>query len=599
MINSTIINLLLASVQPQQQSHEVNLINRLNDFFGFDNNIFLLDTLSDRSRYIQANENFDGNCPPKTVFFFDHNLDDNKNGTQQAAFKPKKGKNTFLIVVGETLKFGNNAKLMPKVKKIQQLDRKIKIGLFFVNKVTSTDTIENLFRRSWRFGIVNIFCAFYTNFEDVETSLNVFRFDPFVTFDLINVTGSETVQNYFPEMAPNYHRHPLHFFETSDPSVEVINHLSRFWDTVVRMFNATKSLVINVTRNMKVDIPVVENVPNVGNTIVIYPYKTSKLLLIVPHALPTTDIVAYLQNATWKRLFAYFFVTILSASLLLIVSRYLQRKKILLFQCVADVVNLLMNDNGAIRYGKLHWADIYIIVPLTFIGLIVMNGIVSVFQSYLTLTIYEAQIRTLDDLSKSRVPILIPELYDEILNEIPEDIRPHLGAPDKIHATDFDQMLTEAYAFNNSVAYFFDDNECEILLQMQKRLNLKAYHLTDTNLRTNFWTFVADDYFPYIEAVNDIIHRLQSAGLLDKWLNDDNLESIKEKWGMYRNIQFKSSNDSDEITVWTVLWCGWIASVILFVCEIIWYKIRKQIKKCDIVKVFSKYRKGLKLNKGK
>lgn len=132
-------------------------------------------------------------------------------------------------------------------------------------------------------------------------------------------------------------------------------------------------------------------------------------VLLVPHARPYSGFVGYLQNATWKLFFIYTFVVIAAASLLLTISGYWQTKKISFRQSVGDVINLLLNDNGSIRYGQLHCADIYVAVPLTFNGLIMMNGIVSVFQSYLTVTIYGPQINSIDDLFESATQILAKE----------------------------------------------------------------------------------------------------------------------------------------------------------------------------------------------
>lgn len=112
-----------------------------------------------------------------------------------------------------------------------------------------------------------------------------------------------------------------------------------------------------------------------------YPHAQSVLKLVVPHALPYSDFVSYLRNRTWTLLLVLAWIA--TSSLLLIVSGYSQRMKIVVFECVADVINLLMDDNERIRYQNLHRADIFIVVPLTFTGLVVMNGIVSLLQSYI------------------------------------------------------------------------------------------------------------------------------------------------------------------------------------------------------------------------
>lgn len=575
-IVSIIINLLSATVRCQQeQHHEMNLMNRLNDFYGFDHNIFFLDSSTDHNRYISAK---DDNFRPKTIYVFDHNLD-NINGTQMTTVESATSKNIFLIVVVESLKFHNNSQLLVQMEEIRWHKASVKIGVFFAKNVISMDIIEQFFRWSWNAGIVNIFVAFYTNTEDVASSFNVFRFDPFGpfgTFDLINVTGSVALQNYFHDKMPNYRHHSLRLLVLigSPVFIQDVN----FWDTVAKVFNASMALINLDFENMTAetrptDIWMTELV--VTSDTEIYPHRTNTLVLLVPHARPFSNILPYLQNATWKLIFGYTVIMIAALSFVLTVSGYLQTKKILLFQCVGVVIKLLMNDNGSIRYGRLHLADVFVIVPLTFTGLIVTNGILSVFQSFLTLPIYERQINTIDDLFKSPVPIIS---FFEINNLLELESK-HGGWSDKLHETEYSQLWKEVTTFNNSVAYALYNNGVPAILDVQKRLKLKAYHLiTETYLQRLMSAYAPRRNFPFIKPIDDTMHRLLSAGLMAKWFKDDDELSVKEMIKTNLNLQFKISYES-EFAVPIVVWCGWIASIIIFSCEIIRKKVEPQIEK--------------------
>lgn len=124
------LNLLLATVRCQDSYREVNLIKRLNDYFGFDHNIFFLYTSIDHSRYIPVNRYYDGSFTPQTIF--DHNLD-NINKTHPPILKSVTSKNTFLIIfVAESSKFENDKKMLAQVKSIRQLN--VKIGVFFLRQ---------------------------------------------------------------------------------------------------------------------------------------------------------------------------------------------------------------------------------------------------------------------------------------------------------------------------------------------------------------------------------------------------------------------------------------------------------------------------------
>ncbi len=580
----TIINLLLATIHCQRQYHEVNLIDRLNTFYGFDHNIFLLDSLSDRNQYISTDDaNRKSNFTPQTVYIFDANVNNgNHDDTQLAKLIFVTSKNTFLIVVADVLKFYNKSQLLTQVKAIGRLNDNVKIGVFLINNIVSMEIIEQLFRWSWSAGIVNIFCAFYSNVNEIVPALNVFRYDPFGTFDLINVSASESLHNIFPDEVPNYRNHPLRIVYTKEISLSILER--QFCRIVSRVFNA--SIVLhqiskdNYFRNFAdVDgdiMPYQKTVISI-NKYETYPHREITMMLLVPHAMPFNGFVAYLQNLISKHLFAYTLVVIVAASLLLTVSGYLHRKNISFFQCVANVVNLLMNDNTFIRYRQLHLADVCVIVPLTLTGMIVVNGIVSIAQSCLTSPIYERQINTIEDLFKSPVRIIVSdEFWAEKTIRSLENLSQHGGWSEKVSVVNISQSRSGTSIFGDSIALHVSITDAKVLLETHKRLNVEEYHLlTETYLDKNLVAFQLNRDFPFTKPINHIIHNLQSAGLIGKWLNDKDQQIIQAMMKFYRNKEFKMirASDSGESTIAIVIGCGGIASVIVFVCEIIWNKI--------------------------
>lgn len=575
-----IINLLSAVVQCQQkQRHEVNLIRRLNDFFAFDHNIFLLDRTLDPDRFVASAFAYD-KIIPQSVYIVED--DSENNNTETTYVKKITSMNTLLIVGVDD--FRNDSKVLAEVKKIQNSN--VKIGVFFGrNIVTSMGLVEQLFRWSWSVGIVNIFGAFYKSIDDAA-AFNVFRCDPFDKFELINVTGIELLQNYFPGNIPNYRQHPLTLVKFNE--VLLKNLEVQFWNTVVNVFNASKSLANTSFYDYKLselrgDILLHDWTLDMDSSedIQVYPHRVNSIVLIVPHAEPYSGIETYLRNATWKLLFAYIFIVVAGAILLLTVSGYMHTKKVVLVQCVTDVINLLMNDNTAIRYGRLHGADVWVIVPLTFTGLIMVNGILSVFQSYLTVPIYGRQMKTFDDLFESTVPILSNEVgwASRFVNTL-DIITKHGGWNDKVRPVKLALQTEELEKFNRSISATLTDYTARIYLEVQKQLKLNAYYLLDVALEHSFVIFLLNFDFPFIEPVSNIIHRLNCAGLMDKWRKDGDQLAILRLLKMNLNRPSKSINelDSAEFMVPTVVWCGWITSAILFAFEIIWNKFKPRFQ---------------------
>lgn len=576
-LTSTIVCILLETVRCQFHCSEVNLINRLNHFYGFHHNIFLLDSLTDTNQCIPARDNKDGVFVLKTVYILDHNARNNIQW-QQAISESVTSDNTFLIIVAHSERFecDEETQLWVQVQDIVKLRRRVKIGVFFSDeKGTSMDILELLFLCSWKFGIVNIVCAFYSNSS--LPSLNVFRFDPFGMF---NVTDDESLQNYFGENVRT--RLVYGFVDTTRvfiklaicPAVNASNRLES------RKYNGINNSFVDQEFIYLYDVGMNE----LART---YPHRVLTYVLLVPHAQPYSGFLEYLANTTWKRIFAYTLVVIMATSLVLTLSGYLRSKKILFLQSVADVINLLINDNGTIKYGQLHRVDACILVPLTFAGLIAVNGIFSVFQSYLSFPIYEHQIRTIDNLFNSEVPFLTSEYQKGMLEsenrtiELLENVSRHGAWNKKMRTMPPKPLYIEKHSLNNSIAFYIDYISAKLLLEVQKRLNRKVHYLIPElvvdKVLCSFYYYQQNQPF-WTEPVNSLIHRLQSAGLIYKWFDDF---ILKDTTTMSRQFEKETNNETNggEFAIPTIIWCGWIASVMFFICEIIWMKIRTESEK--------------------
>lgn len=567
---------------------EVHIVNQLNGFFGFEHNIFLLDSKSDHNHFIPmpSHDSIDkdkvsddgNNFTTQTIYILDENSSLNE---VTVASKSK----LLIVVLANFSKFSNESTLLTQIQMMRQLDASIKIGVFLTRIIQSMETVEQLFRWSWTVRIVNIFCGFYSIGNDSTSSFNIFTYNPFGTFEMVNVTESESPQNYFPHKVPNYRQHPLVLVQTQILSTFYLE--VQFWDTVVRLFNATK-IVNNMSHKDAQDMGQ-KRVGGHGDfmlheiylqdQVTVYPHRMALLLILVPHSQPFPNFVAYLKNATWTRLFVYTFFVISLSSLSLIISGYLKQEKLPVAQRIADVINLLINDNGYIKYGDLNLADIFVIVPLTFTGLIVVNGVLSIFQSYLTVPIYERQIDSLEDLYRSRTQILTNEIFSDAIIELFENVTKFGEWNYKVSRTNSGQVREGLEAFNSSVAFLAMDHESQMYLKAQQRLDLKAYHLlAERSLGKWMLVFQPLEEFPFVERIEDITQRLQSAGLIDKWLNDGNQEAVESIVRRNRALKRNSFNasDSSEFHIPDAILLasfGWLVSLIVFACEIIWNKL--------------------------
>lgn len=113
---------------------EVKLISKLNNFFNFDHNIILASSSSDINGFINTASEME--YIPRSVYVF-KSIDDNIFGLETV--KHIESKNTFMIVVSEVVTFEKNVNLLMKVKEIQRLQLRMKIGIFFSHEILIDD----------------------------------------------------------------------------------------------------------------------------------------------------------------------------------------------------------------------------------------------------------------------------------------------------------------------------------------------------------------------------------------------------------------------------------------------------------------------------
>lgn len=156
-----------------------------------------------------------------------------------------------------------------------------------------------------------------------------------------------------------------------------------------------------------------------------------------------------------------------------------------------------------------------------------------------------------------------------------EEQTQHDGWNDKVIHMNFNEIQREFDNFNSSVAIPCTDQLGQASIDVQKRLGLKAFYLSnELNLAQYFVTFLVRSYFPFIDPLNNMIHRMHSAGLIDKWMREEDEEIVKHLYAT-SNLRLKRSDESKlgEFSVPSVVWCGWLCGVIIFICELVWYKV--------------------------
>lgn len=310
----------------------------------------------------------------------------------------------------------------------------------------------------------------------------------------------------------------------------------------------------------------------------VYPMTMSSVFIIVPEALPYSDFLAFLRSLTSKALFGYFSGAIIATILSLSAFRYVERKTFLFLQSAADVVNLLLNDNGYINYRRLSRAEVFVVGPLTFVGFIMVNGILSNLQSYVTQPVLQPQIRTFDDLYSSSLNITIPsEYWRNRLLETATNQSKYQDWNDKISVMEYQQLFKQVQLFDISTAYLLGGSDVYALQKIQKLLGIRGYFNTEIQIANLLNLYPINENFLFFEKLNEIILRIHGAGLYVVWVRDLFAESenriVVSNRERLEYQQVISDVETFEFPMLIVY--GWIAGSVVLVVEIVFQRFQR------------------------
>ncbi len=565
---------VLSSVQPQ--SPEIVLINQLNNFYDFDHNIFLIDSSSDVDRFIDST--VQRNALPKTLYRLDTNDDDRIE--VKKVLRKVESKNIFLIVVIERACLECSLNFRFQIIEFHRLQRNMKIVFFISPQFTTTDELQKLFSWCWNRGIANVFVATLIEREmygsSVEPVLKSFTFDPFVAFRVLNVAKSGSLERFFPHQYINYQQQPLRFSEKSKVSM-ISQEIKKIF---CKVLNASET---HTSDPDDIDITATLAVYPRSEGLSMYPLMMETLVMVVPESLPFGMYSSYLRSIISLDIFGWYLAVVGVAVVLLTLIRYKIRKTVEFSKSLVDVANLLLNENADIKYQNLSYAEATLIVPLTFTGFLIVNGFLSVFQSFLTRPNMQPQIDTMDDLYKSSIKILVPPGYWK--KEIFDLLNDHYYQKDwagKLILAETSEITRHVSSHNTSIAFIVFDKMAKTLLVSQKRYSVRWYRISSEGsaLMYRLFTFGVNENFPFIERANEIVHWLHNAGMYDKWEKEELFVQSKA-------IEMMSISQDSEIEMFLmVIIYGLI--IIVFFIEILWKKFtlwmfRRQYKRKTLI----------------
>lgn len=550
----------------------MKLIAELNTFFNFDHNIFLFDSTDHMNRFINA----EGTImqPPQSLYVLTSAFD---NINPVESLKEAVGKNAFMIVVPLDYNLDQIFYSFHRLAQLQRLNIDLKIGFFF-NRFIEVEDLRELFQNCKKHLLANVFATAYAYPTGISTlhgsTLNIFTFNPFGNLDVINVTASKTYDNLFSSIKSNFQQHELRI---GRPYGLLMDEL--LWPNVFGLMNATFTLVkVNSSLGLfpnSTDITLTEYSRDDSGVRYVYPGTMEHQLIIVPEALPYPEFSAYLRTFISEKILSYSLIVIAVVILLLTVSRYFKDKSISFVESVLNVGNLLMNDNQNIKYQKLSHAEIFLVVPLTFIGFVITNGILSNLKSHLTRPVLQPQIKTLEDIHNSQLQIftlgegLKKKLLDVLTNQ-----SKHTDWNERVIALERDEFGKRISYFNTSASFFVHNEYAKMVLGAQEHLGVKGFLDPKIFISTFFYTYAVNETFVFIDRLDEIIHWTRSAGLFNLWWRQShNILQQKLVNTNLERLEYLNGTPVQTFEFPMFIVYGWISSVLVLIIEIIWNKM--------------------------
>lgn len=218
---------------------------------------------------------------------------------------------------------------------------------------------------------------------------------------------------------------------------------------------------------------------SIGDTLIspVYPFEIVQFGITVPEALPYSGFAAYVQAFSTHTLLSVSITAVAVIILFLVLFRWKRQRKFLFFASVADVLNLLMNDNAYIRYHRLSDIEVLMIVPLTFTGLIFTNFILSILTSYLTSPIVQPQINTVEDIYNSSLYVYTwGDSWTKLTTRVLSNRFENGNWTERVRTMDV-SISEQIMTFNASITFLQNLKFSRLFSSIQQRLNIRGFEL--------------------------------------------------------------------------------------------------------------------------
>lgn len=480
-------------------------------------------------------------------------------------------------------------------KELSYWNVKVKIGIIIVTNTSHMMAyderlkfVKKIFDWSWSNRIVHLFVLYLEN----DHNNFVFTYNPYKSNKIIQVDATE-LSMYFPDKSSNLYGHQLHIsylyedasirytkngFESRDGKMceYILNGLNATYRVTFRenvTFGLYEALILNGSVDFTPRRYFMNNVSSPKARIFTYPVTIDYIILMMPAAKPFNQFEGFLKNFTVNNSIVLIIVPIVLIVAVLWMFRLMKSAKSMLLQSVVDVVNLLLTLDGG-KHTSDSCSDRLFVLSLAFGGFFFTNGVLSIFISLLTQPVTQAEINTFDQFDKTSLKVAVPDpAYTFDLLQLAA-VKGKNWTNRVEEAYRLEKFIYQMYSYNTRYAYFLTRSRSDVLIERQKHLSLRGYHIPQEYFSLFLTAYYIGSRAPFKERVDQLILQAFQAGLYDKWNRDTYPNLIKV--GYFKKFDVIRDDPEEEMNVLVVPIYGWCLSVALFLIEIGYVQLKNK-----------------------
>ncbi|XP_055372808.1 uncharacterized protein LOC129606492 [Condylostylus longicornis] len=305
--------------------------------------------------------------------------------------------------------------------------------------------------------------------------------------------------------------------------INYINATFKIINTEVGRSNMNISQVLKLVHDKKIDISGHgtavnrrEYYGNFNRVTSSYPYDSSSLCIMVPFS---KEIEQYLYTYlpfdpfVWLTLVNLIFYMTLIKIIILHLSPTDDYSKFIGSAFSTSVSEVFFLPTSRPKKYQLNFIQMIIIILPYSLGFILSNVYMTKLSSYLTVSLFEPQTNTIEDLLKSKIKVLISETIFEL--------------------TDTNTKKRHQSILNTSYGYVIDDDKIEFYLSQQRYSKRPIFRKSQICLQKGLIGFFMPTDSIYEESFNHYIMKISETGLQHIWKEQSFIDAFKYGEGKF------------------------------------------------------------------